>query len=190
MSLISSRSRVRVPPPPPLRRSSASRAPPSYSGGRGCKPRRRDHGQLEQSGVLASLSRRRSPVQIRYGPHMRCWSCGVLATLSRWRPRVQIPHSAPDAIVAERLQAPAFQAGDEGSSPSGGSRIVPCLPFPEVVRLAEDTVSKTARGRKAPRGFESLRLRRMTLGVIGSPPGFGPGRPGSSPGASARSRLG
>jgi hypothetical protein len=64
------------------------------------------------------------------------------------------------------------------------------LPFPEVVRLVEDTVSKTAGARKASRGFESLRLRRMTLWVIGSPPGFGPGRPGSSPGASARSRLG
>jgi hypothetical protein len=90
----------------------------------------------------------------------------VLATLSRWRPRVQIPHSAPHAIVAERLQAPAFQAGDEGSSPSDGSRIIPC-PFrsPEVVRLVEDTVSKTAGGRKASRGFESLRLRTMTLGV-------------------------
>lgn len=57
----------------------------------------------------------------------------------------------------------------------------PSLPFPEVVRLVEDTVSKTAGGRKASRGFESLRLRRMTLGVIGSPPDSGSGNRGSSP---------
>ena len=57
----------------------------------------------------------------------------------------------------------------------------PSLPFPEVVRLVEDTVSKTAGGRKASRGFESLRLRRMTLGVIGSPPDSGSGNRGSNP---------
>jgi hypothetical protein len=57
----------------------------------------------------------------------------------------------------------------------------PSLPFPEVVRLVEDTVSKTAGGRKASRGFESLRLRRMTLGVIGTPPDSGSGNRGSSP---------
>lgn len=88
-----------------------------------------DEDVVQRTAVLWGVSSRcRSRVQIPYvAPRLRRWSCGVLATLSRWRPRVRIPHSAPHAIVAERLQAPAFQAGDEGSSPSDGSKIVPRL---------------------------------------------------------------
>lgn len=63
--------------------------------------------------MLASLSRRMSPVQIRYGPPrqpMRCWSCPVvLASPSNWRSRVRIPHSAP-RLGGPNLTAPRVRA--------------------------------------------------------------------------------
>jgi hypothetical protein len=72
---------------------------------------------------------------------------------------------------------------------AGPCRFTPVPSATEVVRLVEDTVSKTAGGRKVSRGFESLRLRTVTPGVAAAHRSLEPAGRGSNPRGSAMDGL-